>query len=415
MAEKFSIRHITFSDGERYKLMVDDFGVPYYYISLFITAHVRGAALSVSTIQNTLTALKMMCLWLQYYDIDIEARFRRAELLELQEIVALRDFTKKTLAEVQQSSSKVVDLFASRRDRGVAGVSQYFRMTVIADYLGFLAETLTQHRADKELPAQIEAMKKRIRAHRPKKKGRNAAHRVDSGIDQDVLDRLFHVMTPGSPDNPFVDVDVQIRNGLIIALLRNLGIRRGELLNVRVDDIDFTNNVLKVVRRPDSAADVRHYQPLVKTRERTLPISSELVSKLSDYVLNYRNKFPKARRHPYLFVNHKAGPTQGSPLSNAGFGKLMAQIKASAVPFGSVHAHAFRHSWNYGFSQSVDKAGDISHEAEDQMRSFLMGWSPTSGTAATYNKRHIREKATEAILQYQSELNGARKTDDQND
>lgn len=37
-------------------------------------------------------------------------------------------------------------------------------------------------------------------------------------------------------------------------------------------------------------------------------------------------------------------------------------------------------------------------EREQQLRSYLMGWNPTSGTAATYNKRHIKEKAGEAVL-----------------
>lgn len=48
-------------------------------------------------------------------------------------------------------------------------------------------------------------------------------------------------------------------------------------------------------------------------------------------------------------------------------------------------------------------------EYENKMRSYLMGWSETSGTAATYNKRHIKEAAGEAVIGLQNKHLG--KTD----
>ena len=43
----------------------------------------------------------------------------------------------------------------------------------------------------------------------------------------------------------------------MFAVLRATGLRRGELLILKVDDINFATNVLRVVRRPDSKQDSR--------------------------------------------------------------------------------------------------------------------------------------------------------------
>ncbi|PHM54149.1 hypothetical protein [Xenorhabdus hominickii] len=121
--------------------------------------------------------------------------------------------------------------------------------------------------------------------------------------------------------------------------------------------------------------------------------------------MKYRSAFSRARKHPYLFVTHKQGTYQGEPLSNSGFGKVMSALQGVAEKFSPVHAHAFRHSWNYSFSKALDKvAGKHSPEKEEQMRSYLMGWKETSGTAATYNRRHIKEKAKEAVLEFQRNI-----------
>jgi integrase len=65
-----------------------------------------------------------------------------------------------------------------------------------------------------------------------------------------------------------------------------------------------------------------------------------------------------------------------------------------------VHAHLFRHTWNDDFSEQMDRE-KIPEDRERKVRSVLMGWSPTSGTAATYTKRHVERKAREASLAMQ--------------
>lgn len=413
MTDIYSTKHIIMGDGERYKLLVNaNTGTPLYYPTLYITSQIRGGGQSVSTIQSFITSLKVLLKWSNHYSVNMEKRFSRKEFLTLQEVESLRDFCKKPLKEKEPERSNVIVLKRTkegarmampRKTHGVYSHTQYNRMTFIADYLKWLAEILTKGQHDQADKNHITAMHKRIKAHRPKKRRRTNRDKDEKGLDLKIVDQVMEVLKPGHDKNPFHDPGVQVRNALIIALLRFLGLRRGELLNLRVEDINFVSNEVAVFRRPDSLLDPRTYQPLAKTLERTLIINDKLAEKLSKYVTTVRSKFPQARHHPYMFITHKAGPYQGAPLSNSGFGKLMKEVQGISKDFSGVHAHSFRHTWNYSFSVLLDTSKEeVSSEREEQMRSYLMGWADGSGTAAIYNRRHIKEKAKKAILEYQN-------------
>jgi integrase len=71
------------------------------------------------------------------------------------------------------------------------------------------------------------------------------------GLAPDSVKELLRVIDPGSPDNPWQDEHSRFRNELIILWLYYLGMRRGELLGVRVSDIDFRKGSVIVARRAD--------------------------------------------------------------------------------------------------------------------------------------------------------------------
>ncbi|MEJ1355672.1 MAG: site-specific integrase [Candidatus Sedimenticola sp. (ex Thyasira tokunagai)] len=408
MMNGLATKHIVSGGGERLKLLVvSSSGLPLFYPNLYITSQIRGGAKSVATIQSFITSMKVLYSWSVEYSIDIEDRWMSGEWLEIWEIDSLRDHCSLALRSSPVNSKKVVNLKQGHGGiaKSVDSATKYVRMTFVADYLKWLAEVMGARKSDKARKAEVDAMYKSIKAHRPKKKGRSDTAREDKGLDPELLLEVLEISKPGHEKNPYGGYPLQARNASIIALLHYLGIRRGELLNLRVDDIDFVANEIRIIRRADSSLDQRIYQPLVKTQERVLPINDRLAEKLGEYVTKIRSKFPRARKHPYLFVTHKNGPYQGSPLSNSGFGKLMSALRGVADSFSQVHAHAFRHSWNYSFSKVLDKSdSDQSPEKEEQMRSYLMGWKETSGTAAIYNRRHTKEKARESVLDFQKNV-----------
>lgn len=391
-----SVRQAVFDDGERYMMLVGEDGMPPYFPTLYITAIVRGASKAANTLRNTLYAIKVLYDWQSDSGINLEASFSCGELLSDRQIHALRDFTQRPLAGGVKPEVKVVSISVRKqKPKAVSTKVQYARLTVIADYLGFLASQLQQD--GQESKKRIQAMVSTIKANRPKIANKSQQDRDEIHLDEALLDRLDNALKPGSANNPVKDYGTQVRNALMIAILRATGMRRGELLNIKVEDINFSANTLSIVRRPDSKDDQRLDQPVAKTRERTIPLDSLLAERIYDYVLKCRAKVPGAKKHSYLFVTHKAGPACGRPLSIPGFAKFMRVIKGVESGFDDVHAHAFRHAWNYMFSKQIDEQG-VTPEREQQLRAYLMGWSPTSDTAATYNKRHIKEESGKAVL-----------------
>lgn len=110
----------------------------------------------------------------------------------------------------------------------------------------------------------------------------------------------------------------------------NCGLRAGELLNLKVNDLNPRDYTLSIFRRHDCIEDRRLNQPLVKTGEREIPLSDELALEILDYINNYRNKYTKKKKHDFLFVTHSSCKTVGEPLSVSAYEKIISTIKNQA-------------------------------------------------------------------------------------
>lgn len=119
-----------------------------------------------------------------------------------------------------------------------------------------------------------------------------------------------------------------------------------------------------------------------------------------NYVMWCRANQGLSRHHDFLFVS---GGT-GKPLSIAGANKLFVALREAGLDLPEeVTAHVLRHCWNDRFSKEMERAG-VPPDAEQKMRSVLMGWSPTSETSATYTRRYVRERASQAMKGMQGRL-----------
>jgi integrase len=188
---------------------------------------------------------------------------------------------------------------------------------------------------------------------------------------------------------------------LLIHLIYGLGIRRGEALGIKIGDhIDWPRNRILIARNADDPDDPRTRQPLAKTLDRFLPVKDKLLDMLRAYVTNIRSKIPAARRHTLLFVSHQTG----RPLSAGALNKVFRSLRERVPDLpADLTPHVLRHAWNDAFSRLID-ANNIDPAREAQMRSAMMGWVPTSGMAAVYNRRKIREDADKLSLAHQKEL-----------
>ncbi|MGP9669649.1 hypothetical protein ACT3TV_16325, partial [Psychrobacter sp. AOP31-A1-22] len=130
----------------------------------------------------------------------------------------------------------------------------------------------------------------------------------------------------------------------------------------------------------------------------------EILSKeLHEYITKDRRKVTNARRNDFLFITHKEGPTVGHPISKSSYYKVLNIVKSVSPELYKLTGHKLRHTWNRKFSEKMDSMNKpVSEEKQEQIRSYVMGWKPGSGTSTHYNKRFIQEQAQKAALALQS-------------
>jgi len=419
-------------------MLQDERGLPLFFPTLFATARLRNAGAAVNTIRNKLADIQVLIRWEQMNGRDLIAEFAQGKFPSLSDIISIRDFAKLNMrglpksASVRQSASAavIVDFLEAKiskvsADPTVNPQQHYNRISTIADYLEFAASIVTQHRNSADVAQQISLMSKSFRQHRPRGLSKQLQDDADlRSPPSEVVEQFIKVGAENSPQNPFRSADVRLRNAIIFGLLRYTGMRRGELLSLRVDQLDLGHEPRVWVRRnQDDKYDSRRYQPASKTRERPLPIPDALAEQIERYILQVRAKIPPARKHPYLLVTHQKGEAWGKPLSLSSLGSLVfARMHAVDPAFAQIHPHAFRHHFNYELSVSIDAINaavqsgvadlpgstSISEGVEMDVRAFLNGHRNRASSAA-YNRRHIREKAGEAVLKVQSNMTQYRK------
>lgn len=399
-----TLKTVVLSTGERYCILVDSItGVPLYYPNLYVTTQVRNRSMSYSMMEATLGGISVLLRYMESRNQIIEDQFQSGNYFLSHEIDAIRDFCQINFASMNNLKSSVQIFSISELiefDCKVDSQTEYTRLTTIAQYSRWLAGQLTSNQGDE---LKISKMEKGFKAIRPVKRKRNT-EKYEKGLIDNQLNLIFEILRPNSELNPF-DEPVRVRNRLIFLMLYNFGLRRGELLNIKIDDIKFDKNQLEVKRRADEKTDPRTNQPLVKTLSRLLHLDDVIANEIHIYIKDYRSQINNSSKHKYLFITHKSGPTEGLPLSKSGYGKVIEVVREVSPELYNLTGHQLRHSWNEKFSKQMDEM-DVppSEEEQEKLRSYLMGWREGSGTAAHYNKRFIKEKANKASLKLQEGL-----------
>src|SRR5262249_22277500 len=153
-------------------------------------------------------------------------------------------------------------------------------------------------------------------------------------------------------------------------MLHELGLRSGELLALKTTDFDFQGQHVVIERRHNDPEDPRDYQPVAKTSDRLLPISDELASLTTDYIVRHRRKLPRARQHAHLLVStrdSRAGKA-GDQMSRQALQKVIAAL-SSQMPDGSqhVHPHILRHNAATRMARFLYERGDSEARIEDAL------------------------------------------------
>ncbi|EHZ7436666.1 tyrosine-type recombinase/integrase, partial [Escherichia coli] len=378
------------SSGERGCLILDKkSNLPTYYQNLFLTTDIRNRGATASTMEIVATNLLIFSNFLDGRGIDIIERVELKKYLSVAEIDDLVRYAKQRF-----DRQKIINI-KSTNYRFIAKRTFSYRIHVFSRYLKWLCGLVHSSKgihAKYEVDVFIES----IRAHIPRNSSLNMNEISEKSLNEEEIKVLFRLLEIGGIENPF-HKEVQVRNRLIFTLLLNLGLRAGELLNLKIDDFDLRDNTLSVVRRHDSKEDGRSYQPLVKTGERVIPLSDELAREIFDYISNSREKMTKRKKHNFLFVAHCTGKNAGEPLSISAYEKVISTLKRASPELYNLSGHRLRHSWNYMYSKGIEGA-ELEYNRRKDLRNYLMGWSKESIMCDRYNYKYISQQEKDVVL-----------------
>ncbi len=116
-----------------------------------------------------------------------------------------------------------------------------------------------------------------------------------------------------------------IRDGLIIEILYQTGIRQAELLNIKLQDIDFSQKQIRIFGK--------------RRKERIVPIGTGLIAQIEDY-LQMRKDCEYADQTDYLLVNPK-----GKPMSKTGLYYVVHYRMSEVSSLKKQSPHVLRHTF----------------------------------------------------------------------
>lgn len=162
-------------------------------------------------------------------------------------------------------------------------------------------------------------------------------------LTEDEIDKLLDI----DLNTPF-----DYRNKAMLELLYATGIRVSELIDLKMNNIDLQEDLIRVVGKG--------------SKERISPISSEAEKYLGIYINEYRNILLKNKDSEYVFINNF-----GNKISRQGFFKNLKQIAVNQGIKKEISPHTLRHSYATHL---------LSHGADLRIIQELLGHSDISTT-----------------------------------
>ena len=119
---------------------------------------------------------------------------------------------------------------------------------------------------------------------------------------------------------------IDYRNKAMLEVLFATGTRISELINLKLNQIDFDECIIRVLGKGK--------------KDRIIPIGNTALEYLSLYINEYRPFILKTRVSEYVFVNKN-----GTKMSRQGFFKILKKLVASSGIEKEVSPHTLRHSF----------------------------------------------------------------------
>lgn len=228
---------------------------------------------------------------------------------------------------------------------------------------------------------------------------------VRKGLNDAEVSNLLTLLNPGNVLALGRDIAVKHRNYVMTMLMLSLGLRPGELLSLRVEDIEIgACCAVKIVRRRPDKDDLRKPRPQIKRNSRIIPIVDQSFSKCIDqYILIWRESLEKNSKKvtDYLILSD-----EGEPLSQSSVTQFFRMLRCryqSMLP-ANLSAKSLRHT----FSSKMEKLLRESGLDEDRRRKALamLRGDSSLNSQSIYIEQEIEDIAKISLRNYQKRILG---------
>lgn len=337
----YRAKAIRFESGERFPLLEHiATGLPVLDVIDYSLVYHR--TISINSSRQRVAAIGLFLEWAEALNIDVNDRFGSGDLFAQREIESLA-------ATLRQSKRKTITVDGQKLPAAILGETHGNRIDWVIAYLRWRTAEISQamKASDPRVPV-INARINQITEQLKNLKGRGAG-KVRLGLTEEQQVRLFEIIKPGSPENPFY-AKTQYRNYVLILSYFELGVRKAEPLTLKPQHLHLLDRkmpTMVIFPLPNDPLDVRQQPPLIKTAGRTLPLSPRLAQGYDTYILEHRSKVPNAKRNPFVFLD----TAKGRAMSLASVYDIFVVLRESFPDVfpADFSPHVLRHTWNDRF------------------------------------------------------------------
>ncbi len=380
------------SSGERLQMLVDRDEMPLLLPTEF---SISRRHLSPNTIQRQLKEIGLLYRWLESRKICLWERIR----------------TGRSLTETEITSgifdSLRLGAFSAEKGRQSAVTAKTFnqRLATIRQYLSWCFDKhltdlpLTDSRYERIRDAKqrvIDALDRGFISSPPSPKFEQKGLTDEESV---FLTNAIHPESQGFGSTPAI----KYRNYIAMMIMLSCGLRPGELLSLRVTDVEFgANSAIKVIRRPADPDDPRRPRPQIKRNGRIIILGNhKLARDIRCYITTHREKLKVRwnRRSKYLLLND-----EGKPWHQKGLNQMMERLRRKFPDDLPKHLSpkALRHT----FSSQMERRMRRANFEEQERRETLARLRGDSNTESQneYILQEKIERCDEVLREYQRQL-----------
>ena len=393
-----------FSSGQRLPLLVqagDAAPLPILIPFIYVQLKLRHRA--YNTAAAHLRAIRAFYAYAESRDLDIDEAILACHF---EAILALLDgyaiwlqsgrHADNLIARIGKAGAVLFQQISSRtRDQYLRLLKKYLSWCVTRYIPRARKSSATQADINVVFADVADVIERRFESHIINARPDRTRYRSLTDTQLQIVRTLIR---PGAATNPFPE-RLQLRNWLMIELLLETGIRRGELLKLHTTDINKGSQhaYVSINDREHDPRDPRVEEPALKTHGRTVGISAQLYEVYERYIQRDRRPLrdgkPMKLLYRYLFISDRGRPLSIRALSNV-LDRLFLTIElAHPGLLPTLSAHDFRHTFaDHFLAYLVEKRGHDLERATDELRR-VCGWSETSTMPRRYAGRYLAESA----------------------